>query len=110
MDEEENRTPPPTIFIKPTWQERPLYILDIIDNNDFEEIQQCNYEFWGRVYRNIEILERAIIKCIENRNMRMLELIVNMLPRPDDEVCGRIFVVFRTNKWMEGYKFLLNAW
>ena len=109
-DESPSPLTTPVISPKPCWEENPLTILDIIDQNDVVELQLKSYEFWEKVYHNIEILERALFRCIENRNMRILEHVVNRLPRPDDEVCARVFTQFKSNKWMAGYNFLINAW
>lgn len=107
---EEEQTPPssPVICCKPTWQESPLFVLDLIYDKNITQIKELDYEFWQRVYRNIEIFERAIMKCIDLQDMLLLETVVNRLALPDSEVRHRI--MSHGQKWPQAQKFLQHLW
>ena len=107
---DEDQTPPssPVIFYKPTWQESPLFVLDLIENADIVEMKNGSYEFWERVYRNVEVFERAILRCLELRDMLILETVVNRLSRPDSEVKQRMLL--HAQNWPDAKTFLEHVW
>jgi hypothetical protein len=108
MDDDSAGGSSPQISYKPTWQESPLFILDLIEQKDTVEMKNRGYEFWEQVYRNIEIFERAIMKCIELQDILVLDTVVSRLARPDHQMKKEL--LFYAHNWTQGKTFLEHLW
>jgi len=85
-------------------------MLDIIDRDDMVGLQECTSDVWEGIHRNKFMFEQVIERCIERRNIRMLETIVRKYQPPDNDIKRQIFTLFKTNPWMAGYNLLSHEW